>query len=701
MRIHYKRFINNIHHNLKSRSRLKCHLYLLGGLSAMFLAGVSCASIGNPTGGPRDEEPPIFVGANPPMGATNVNRQRISLEFNEIVNVKDAFNNVVVSPPSSQPPRVTASGKRVNVVFSDTLLPNTTYTIDFGSSIEDNNEGNKLSGMQYYFSTGEEIDTLQISGMVLSADNLEPQQGMLVGVYANLSDTAFATLPFERMAKTDDRGRFTILGLKPGEYRIFALNDLDNDYHRANPEEAMAFYDVTIHPESERVVVTDSIYNFLTGQVDTVLTRERTRFLPNDILLRSFESDYKSQYLQKYERIDSTRLSFIFNAPSDSLPEIEAVGFPELGDWFVLESSPKNDTLTYWIKEPSLVSLDSLRISARYLRTDSAQKLSAVTDTLRFFYSREMKKALADAAKAKEKEEKEKEKALQKARKNQSADTVALLAADSVPPKPTPLGLKVITSSTHEVYMPVYFEFETPLLSLDTAAFKLEIQVDSIWKPVPLPWKVELTESSNPRNFKVEYPWQFSTQYRLTLDSLAAEGIYGLKSDPLDFSFKTKSPDDYSTVIFEISNFVDTVPAFMELLNTSDAPVKRVPVENGKAVFKYLAPGKYYARIFEDFNGNGIYDTGNLDSLQLPDMAYYYPKLLNVKQNWERSETWSVFDTAIDLMKPEAIKKNKPEADKRSRNKNNNRTDEEEDEEEYFDPTRNPFDPNDRGYNRR
>lgn len=669
--------------------------------AATLVATVSCASIGNPTGGPRDEDPPIFVRANPAPNSVNVTRNRIDIDFNEIVNVKDAFTKVVVSPPSKQTPRVSSLGRRVSVQFQDTLLENTTYTIDFGNAIEDNNEGNKLPSFTYSFSTGPDIDTLQISGMVLGAENLEPQQGVLVGVYSNLSDTAFATLPFERMAKTDDRGRFSIMGLAPGEYRIFALNDLDNDYHRANPEEAMAFYDFTLSPTFERVTATDTVFNLSNGQVDTVLTRERTMFLPNDILLRSFESDVKSQYLQKYERKDSTRLSFIFNTRADSIPKIKVVGNDELDDWYVVEKSAKNDSVTFWITEPSILSLDSLRIAATYLRTDSAKNLSEITDTLRFFYSRDLKNALANAAKEREKalkeKEKQREKAIEEAQKR-GEEYVDTIGEEVV--TPIPLGFKVTSSSTQEVYLPIFMEFDTPLVRLDTNAFHLEVQVDTIWKEVPKPYRAVPVDSLNPRTLKIEYPWEFSSQYKLTVDSLAATGIYGLETDKLEFTFKTKAEDDYSSVIFNISNFTDTIPAFIELLNTSDSPVRREKVENNKAVFKYLPAGKYYARIFEDHNGNGIYDTGNYDSIRQPDVSYYYPKLINVKKNWDKEESWDVFSIAVDMMKPYAILKNRPEADKKNRNRKQNGETEEEEDEEYFDPTRNPFDPNDRGSGR-
>ncbi len=636
--------------------------YIIFLLSLLLAA---CASIGNPTGGPRDEDPPRFVKANPAPGSTNVSRRKIEIEFNELVNVKDAFTKVVVSPPSSQVPRVSSLGRKVTVQFNDTLLPNTTYSIDFADAIEDNNEANKLQGFTYTFSTGETLDSLRISGMVLSADGSEPQQGMLVGVYSNLADSALSTLPFERVAKTDDRGRFSILGLSPGSYRIFAVNDVDNDYKRSNPEEAMAFYDFILSPSSERVNATDTVFNLLTGEVDTIVNRERTRFLPNDILLRSFESDYKAQFLQKYERVDSTRLSFIFNAPSKTLPELSIVGIDGYKDWYTLERSAGNDTLTYWLRPRSLIAVDSLRISATYLRTDSAQKLSSATDTLRFFRL-QPKKGKEDKKKKKEE------------------------SADTLPPVIPPLGFRMISSSSQEVYLPLIMEFDTPLQRLDSAAFHLETMIDSVWHPVKKPWRPEPFDSVSPRKLKIEYPWDYSTQYRLRIDSLAAEGIYGLFSDPIEHTFKTKGEEDYCAITLNISNFTDSIPAFVELLSTSDAPIRRLPVVNGSVTFRYLPAGKYYARIFEDHNGNGIFDTGDFSQLRQPDVAYYYPKIISVKKNWDKTEDWNVFSTAVDLMKPEAIKKNKSEAEKRARSKRNEDLNDDE-EEEPFDPTRNPF----------
>ena len=187
-------------------------------LAAPLLLAAACASIGNPSGGPRDEEPPRPVRSNPAPYSVNFSGKRVTIDFDELVNVKDAFSKVTVSPTSKETPRVSSSGRRVTVQFADSLLPNTTYSIDFGNSIEDNNEGNKIDNFNLTFSTGPEVDSLRISGVVLNAADLEPRQEMLVGIHSNLSDSAFRKLPLERITKTDDRGRFSIRGLKPGKY---------------------------------------------------------------------------------------------------------------------------------------------------------------------------------------------------------------------------------------------------------------------------------------------------------------------------------------------------------------------------------------------------------------------------------------------------------------------------------------------------
>lgn len=652
----------------------KSHLFSAAAIAISALILAACASMGTPSGGARDETPPRFVRANPPMGAVGVNRntRRLTLDFDEIITVKDAFQKVVVSPVGAAVPRVSSNGRRIYVEFEDSLMANTTYTVDFADAIADNNEGNPLNGFFYTFSTGARIDSLEISGMVLGALDLEPKQGVLVGVYPDsgeLSDSAFFRHPFERLARTDEKGRFTVPGLSPIPYRLYALNDLDADKKFANPEEDIAFLPHPITPSAERIETVDTILNLLNGSIDTIVSRMRTRFLPNDILLRMFNTGIRPQYLAKYERRDSTAIMFQFNAPSDRLPEIRIAGkTPNL----ILERSATNDTLTYWLPR-NLATLDSLEVEASFLRPDSTGSLVWGTDLLEFNFKR------PKAVPQKKKKKKE----------DQEDEQPKIIVPE--------LSVSLSNAGTQEVYRPLNLTFPVPLARLDTAAFILEEKVDTLWKPVKNPYRIVAADTLNPRRFQLDYPWEFAKSYRLSADSASAEGLYGQVMKSLSSEFKTKSREDYSSLIFTLSGISPQESLFVELLGSSGDPVRRAKVVGSKAEFFYLDPGTYYARLVEDFDGDGLFTTGFLPDPadsdtppRLPEAAYYYPKKINIKQNWDIDQDWNPFETPVDTQKPASILKNKPK-DRRG-NQQNQQT---EEEDEVFDPTVNPFDPKD------
>ncbi len=615
----------------------------------------ACASIGNPGGGARDEDPPRLVHASPAPWSTDVDRERITLDFDEIVNVKDAYTNVVMSPPGKSVPRVSSNGRRVTIQLPDSLEPNTTYTIDFGTSIEDNNEGNKLNGFTYTFSTGPAIDTLRVAGMVLGAQDLEPAQQMLVGLYSDLSDSAFMKRKIQYLAKTDDRGRFIVRGLPSGKYRVVALKDNDNDLKYANPEEDLAFYGQFVVPSAERTVVSDTILNLKTGEVDTIVERERTVFLPNTLLLRSFNSGKKTQYLVKYERPDSARITLLFNTAADSLPGFEIPAFRHDSRGIIAERSATNDTITYWLP-PKLATIDTIRAAVTYLKPDSASIMAPATDSLNFILKR------PKAPKRKEKEKKKE-------------------SSDSVETVKTPVLSWTIegNGSVQEVYKPMTVVFDKPLARLDTASFRLEQKTDTVWHPTAVPLKFVRTDSLNPRKVIFNYPWESGKSYRLLADSAAAVSLYGDVMNAISNEFVTKPIEDYATFTFRLSGLPDSIPAFVEMLNTSDTPVRKTAVSNGNAVFRFLEPGKYYARVTLDWNGDGVWTPGDFISGTAPDEAFYYPKVLNIKKNWDYNQEWDIWATPVDLQKPEAVKKNKPEADRRNRKKKTDDEDEEDD----------------------
>ena len=194
-------------------------LYLLAIGCWLLIAG--CARMGSPDGGWYDDTPPYVVSSTPEDGATFVETRRIVINFNEYIKLQDAQSKVIISPPQLEIPEIKEGGKRIIVELKDSLKQNTTYTIDFGDAISDNTEGNPMGNYAFTFSTGSRIDTLQVSGYVLSAENLEPVKDVLVGLYDDPSDTVFTSKPMTRISRTDSRGHFCIKGVAPGTYRAY------------------------------------------------------------------------------------------------------------------------------------------------------------------------------------------------------------------------------------------------------------------------------------------------------------------------------------------------------------------------------------------------------------------------------------------------------------------------------------------------
>ena len=634
---------------MKTRRFNSLHI-LLATLLAACVAG--CASIGRPQGGPRDETPPEYAYSNPANGALNVDRQQIDIIFDENVQLQDAFDKVIVSPVQKDAPQISANGKRVTVKLRDSLQSNTTYTIDFGDAIKDLNEGNILDGFTYSFSTGDSIDSLRISGLVLEARTLEPAQGMLVGVYSNLSDTAITTLPFDRVTRTNQLGQFTIHNLKEGHYRIFAVNDVNRDYHWDRSED-VAFYDTIITPYALPIEVTDTL--MARDGSDSIQVRAGTAYYPNDVLLTWFNQNYLAQYLKDYSRPERRRIALTLNAPADSLPSLTIASGPLAGrkadDWALLASNSKRDSLEYWITDSAVIKTDSLFLSVKYHRTPSTVALSWKTDTLKFFFFDPKKK--------------------EKKKKDEKADTV--------PEKPTFLALTPTTASQHEVYMPLVFKAPEPIASIDQAGVHLETLVDTLWTPV----KTEgfVPDSLSPlTTVRLYEKWVPGQKYRLTIDSAAVKSIYGIWNDSTAHEFTVRPLEEYANLTFVIQGL--DKPAVVELLEKSDAVRTSAKVINGKATFPHQRSGDVYARLYIDANENGEWDTGLLtDSIQ-PEEVYYFPKKISLKKNWDVEQAWNIYETALDLQKPLEIKKNKHKTKKGERNGQND----EDDEDDEFGP---------------
>ena len=628
----------------------------------------SCANIGNPSGGPIDKTPPIFMRSNPTPNAVNVKDRKIEIFFDEIVTLKDPSTKIIVSPAQTEMPRMSALGRKVTVELVDSLLPNTTYTIDFSNSIQDNNEGNAIDNFAFAFSTGSVIDSMRVSGYVIDSRTLEPMQSVVVGLQSNLADSAFHKEKLQRVALTNDRGQFTIRNVSPGSYHIFALKDLDRDYKFGNPTEDIAFLDSIIVPSIGTREAADTVYNDL-NEIDTIMRATRPAYFPNDILLSMFNEDRKSQYLANNLRVDSTRISLTFAAASDTLPSLSIVGRNDVPDqWYTLERSQTNDTLTYWIRPPHLVSADTLMVATTYLRTDTASNLSWGTDTLKFTFQRQKAK---------------------KKKKNEETDSLEQIRF---------MELHPLANGTQEVYAPLLLQTGTPIERYSREAFHLQrkLQNDTIFYPAEIK-SIALRDSTlNRRDLVLKVDWEPGAAYTLAVDSLAMTDIYGLQTKPLKVDFNVRKMEEYGNIVFNITAVRDS--AIVELLDGTEKIVLRAPVKNHRAELLNLLPGKYYARLFIDRNGNGKYDTGNYDMHLQPEETVYYPGAINLKKNWDVEQTWDIYATPIDKQKPEAIKKNKPER-KKWEKVNTEKTETDEDEENGFSDFSNPNDPNLRNSN--
>ena len=628
----------------------------------------SCANIGNPSGGPIDKTPPIFMRSNPTPNAVNVKDRKIEIFFDEIVTLKDPSTKIIVSPAQTEMPLMSALGRKVTVELVDSLLPNTTYTIDFSNSIQDNNEGNAIDNFAFAFSTGSVIDSMRMSGYVLDSRTLEPMQSVVVGLQSNLADSAFHKEKLQRVALTNDRGQFTIRNVSPGSYHIFALKDLDRDYKFGNPTEDIAFLDSIIVPSIGSREAADTVYNDL-NEIDTIMRATRPAYFPNDILLSMFNEDRKSQYLANNLRVDSTRISLTFAAASDTLPSLSIVGRNDVPDqWYTLERSQTNDTLTYWIRPPHLVSADTLMVATTYLRTDTASNLSWGTDTLKFTFQRQKAK---------------------KKKKNEETDSLEQIRF---------MELHPLANGTQEVYAPLLLQTGTPIERYSREAFHLQrkLQNDTTFYPAEIK-SIALRDSTlSRRDLMLKVDWEPGAAYTLAVDSLAMTDIYGLQTKPLKVDFNVRKMEEYGNIVFNIPAVRDS--AIVELLDGTEKIVLRAPVKSHRAELLNLLPGKYYARLFIDRNGNGKYDTGNYDMHLQPEETVYYPGAINLKKNWDVEQTWDIYATPIDKQKPEAIKKNKPER-KKWEKVNTEKTETDEDEENGFSDFSNPNDPNLRNSN--
>lgn len=355
---------NNMPTHTRRQGKAHVVLCMLSMLSVLSLT-IACARQGYPTGGPKDEQPPVALGTRPANESRGFNGKEFYIQFDEYVVLKNATENVLVSPPMKEKPEYTTKGKGVLVKIKDTLQENTTYLFQFKEAIADFTEGNLLPSYEYVFSTGDAMDTMALTGQVLDARSGKPwKESVTVLAYRvengerrTENDTLATTQQPNYVTRCDKEGRFAFHYIPAGSYRLVALEDKNRNL-RVDPTDPAA-WDTVLYASRP---VTDSTKSPLTLRLSAPETRQ--------------------QRILKSEFAAPGRIVIVSQLPMQK-PSLE-------GEELVWRLNARRDTLTAWC-------LDAKRDSARLFLFDVD-----LQDTLKLRYTAPRKGGRRTMAGAKE-----------------------------------------------------------------------------------------------------------------------------------------------------------------------------------------------------------------------------------------------------------------------------------------------------------
>ncbi len=625
----------------------------------------ACANIGSPDGGRYDEEPPRVVWSSPNNKAVDQQGRKIKIAFNEYIKLESASEKVVISPPQEEQPNVRAVNKTVRVDLYDTLRPNTTYTIDFADAIVDNNESNPMGKYTFSFSTGPEIDTMEVSGTVLSAENLEPVKGILVGLHpldSLFDDSLFTTQPLSRVGRTNGSGQFTIKGVKDGRYRAFALMDMDNNYAFTQKAETIAWDTITLTTSQRPDLRPDTVWRD-TITIEKIRMVPYIHYFPDDVVLLSFLEAGQDKHLLKTTRERPESFTLFFTAPQDSLPSI--VGFYFDADkCLVPEPTEGKDTIVYWITDTCVAYADTLRFALTYLDTDTAGIDLPRTDTLELIPKTSHEKIAQQRQKQIDDWDKEREKKIKRAKEP--------LPFEQNPYVQRFLEMKTRPGTSIAPNQNITLQWSEPIAAYDSLKVHFRMKVDTLF--VDEPFLLEPSER-NAREFTLYAEWQSGAAYKLELDSAAFVSHMQTPSKASSTDIKVRTDDEFGSIFVKLVGTDEH--CIVQLLDKSDKPVTEAEAdESGRANFFYLKPQDYYLRLYIDRNQNGQWDTGEYATQTPPEEVFYFPKAIPLRAKFDVEQSWDYRSIPRTEQKPKEITKQKADKEKSVKNRNQQRDEE-------------------------
>ena len=603
------------HKRYATAVRTAVALILIGGIFSR------CAHTMTPQGGPKDTIPPVIVAMTPDNFATNVKTvgNKIYVEFNEFVQLKDQNKEFFTSPAMKKKPILTIRGKGVAIQIRDTLLENTTYALNFGSAIRDNNEGNPLNAMRYVFSTGDKVDSMYCSGYTADSYKADSVSKSYIWFYIadSLPDTpGWDSTMFNRkpdvIARAENNGIFIAQNLKPVPYRIYAYQDKnDNQLYEAG---------------SDLVGFVDSLYN-PAELPDFAIWFDSLRMYPTaepQLYFRMFmDETFKRQTLQSAERPSRHQALLQFGAAH---PRIEEIRFDSISNDNIIfdPQTIGRDTIALWFNVPAEELPDTIKGEITYYKHDSIRQLVKTTEPLKLAWKYIETK---EEERERIKQEKEKERA------EKAGETY------TPPKKPNPFKFKMPQSGDVNPEQHLTIDFDFPLTKLDSAAVKLtEVDENGGEKPVKITFE---RDTANMRRWRLVAKWKELAKYNLMIPSGAIENVAGEQNDTIKGSYTGIDHEKFATVIVDLKGKPDSTKYIVQLTNAQGAlQQEKRNVSGGKIVFNYVAPGDIKMRLIEDANGNGKWDSGNVVERRQPERSELYVNengedTFVTKANWE------------------------------------------------------------------
>ena len=581
-----------------------------------------CASMMTPTGGPRDSLPPVIVNMTPDNFATGrptVGHEKIYIEFDEFVQLKDQQKEFFTSPAMKKKPLITLRGRGIVVQLRDTLAPNTTYALNFGSAIRDNNEGNPLYSMRYVFSTGPEIDSMVLSGYTADSYKADSVSKSFIWFFpadsveqvAGYDSTIFKYKP-AAIARAENNGIFIAQNLKPIPYRVYAVQDKNDNQMYEPGSDQVGFLEGTYNPAEmpDFGMWYDSIRQYVTAEPQLYFRMFTDKAFRRQVLSQTERPlQHKAMLYFAAARPKITRLRF------DSIPADRVIVDPQ---------TVGRDTIALWFNVPSSSLPDTIKGEITYFKHDTVNQLQEVTEPLKLAWR---------LIETKE-QEREREKLERERRKAEAAGEEWV-----EPKKENPFAFKMPTSGEINPENHLTVDFDYPLVKLDSAELLLtRLLEDNSIEDIPVRM---VRDTGMLRRWQVRAPWKLGGQYTLTIPEGAITDVAGLSNDSIIRKYTVLDPEKFATVLIHVRGRDDGTKYIVQLLDGSNAlKQEKRDVTTGDIRFNYVPAGEIKFRVIEDRNGNGKWDSGNVVERLQPERAEIYANdqgedTFATKTNWE------------------------------------------------------------------